>query len=156
MSRSKLKFTLALSLLLNAGFIGAVGYQVARNRELPSLFTAAAPTDVAAYLKLSDEQRGRWHELEADFVRQYEAHATEIAARREKLIRTIFSDQPAAERIEAEREAIARIQTEQQRRVIAQLLREREILDPTQRAALAEFLLLQGAGMNAVERAHRK
>lgn len=155
MNRLRLRYALALSLLLNAGFIGAVGYQVVKNCGLPSVPIAAAQPDVAEYLKLTPEQRERWHALEADFMRQYDANAKEIAARREKLIRTIFSEQPTAERIEAEREAIARMQGDQQRRVIAQLLREREILDPAQQAALAAFLLDQGAGVSSVERVHR-
>ena len=155
MSRSSLMYALALSLLLNAGFIGAVGYQVAKNRALPALFTAVVQTDAAAYLELSAQQRERWHALEADFMHRYEARAKEIAARREKLIRAIFSEQPAAERIEADREAIAQLQAEQQRQVIAQLLSEREMLEPAQRDALANFLLRQDAEMSAVERMHR-
>ena len=155
MSGSSLKYALTLSLLLNAGFIGAVGYQVVKYRGLPPVFTAAAQPDVADHLKLTPEQRERWHALEADFMRQYEADAKEIAARREKLIRGIFSEQPTAERIEAEREAIARLQTEQQQRVIAQLLKEREILDPNQRTALADFLLLQAPAVTPVEQVHR-
>jgi Spy/CpxP family protein refolding chaperone len=156
MSGSSLKYALALSLLLNAGFIGAVGYQVVKNRGLPPAFTAVAPPDVADHLKLTAQQRERWHALEADFMRQYEADAKEIAARREKLIRGIFSEQPTAERIEAEREAIARLQIEQQRRVIAQILRERRILEPAQQRALADFLLRQAPDVTSVEQVHRK
>jgi hypothetical protein len=88
-------------------------------------------------------------------MRQYKADAKEIAARREKLIRGIFSEQPTAERIEAERAAIARLQAEQQRRVIAQLLREREILDPAQQRSLADFLLRQAPDVTPVEQVHR-
>jgi Spy/CpxP family protein refolding chaperone len=156
MSGSSLKYALALSLLLNAGFIGAAGYQAVKNRGWPPVFTAAAQPDVAHYLKLTAEQRARWHALEDGFMRQYKADANEIAARREKLIRAIFSEQPTAERIEAERAAIARLQTEQQRRVIAQLLREREILDPDQQRALADFLLRQAPEVTGVEQAHRR
>jgi Spy/CpxP family protein refolding chaperone len=155
MTRSTITYALAVSLLLNAGFIGAVGYQVVKHRGLPPAFTAVAQTGIADYLKLTPEQRERWQALEADFMRQYEADAKEIAARREQLIRGIFSEQPAAERIEAEREAIARLQTEQQRRVIAQLLREREILEPAQRDALADFLLRQEPKVTPVEQVHR-
>ena len=156
MSPSNLKYALTLSLLLNAGFIGAVGYQVVKYRGLPPVFTAAAQPDVADYLKLTSEQRERWRALESDFVRRYEADAKEIAERREKLIRRIFSGQATAESIEADREAIARLQTEQQRRVIAQLLRERQILEPAQQRALADFLLRQAPDVTAVEQVHRK
>jgi hypothetical protein len=156
MSRPRLKYALALSALLNVGVIGAVGYQVVKHRALPPVLTAAAQPDIVEYLKLTTGQRERWHALEADFIRRYEADAKEIAARREKLIRGIFSEQPIAERIEAEREAIARLQAEQQRRVIAQLLKEREILDLDQRKALADFLLRQAPEVTPVEQVHRK
>jgi hypothetical protein len=156
MSHPRLKYAFVLSLLLNAGFIGAVGYQVAKHRGLPPVFSAAAQPDVVNYLKLTAEQRERWHALEADFMRRYETDAKEIAARREKLIRGIFSEQPIAERIEAEREAIARLQAEQQRRVITQLLKEREILDLNQRTALADLLLRQAPEVTPVEQVHRK
>lgn len=156
MGRSTIRYALALSLLLNVGFIGAVGYQVVKHRGLPPAFTVVAEPDIADSLKLTQEQRERWQALEADFMRQYEADAKEIAARREQLIRGIFSEHPAAERIEAEREAIARLQTEQQRRVIAQLLKEREILEPTQRHALADFLLRQAPKVTPIEQVHRR
>lgn len=155
MSPSNLKYVLTLSLLLNAGFIGAVGYQVAKHRGLPPAFTAVAQTDIADHLKLTAEQRERWHALEADFMRQFDADARELAARREQLIRGVFSEDPQAERIEAERQAIARLQAEQQRRVIAQLLKERELLEPAQRQALADFLLRQAPDATPVEQVHR-
>ena len=155
MNDSSLKYALVLSLLLNAGFIGAAGYQVAKSRAWLPLSNEGPQTSAADHLKLSPEQRKRWHALEADFMREFEADAKEIAAHREKLIRGIFSDGPKAERIEAEREAIARLQTGQQRRVIAQLLREREILDPVQQRALADFLLRQAPDVTSVEQVHR-
>jgi hypothetical protein len=155
MRRSSLKYALALSLLLNGGFIGAVGYQFVKIRGTPPVYSAAGQPDIADHLKLTPEQRQSWHALEADFMREYEADAKEIAARREKLIRGIFSEQPKAERIEAEREAIARLQTQQQQRVIAQLLRERQILESGQQRALADFLLQQAPQVTPVEQAHR-
>jgi hypothetical protein len=155
MSLSTLKFTLALSLLLNAGVLGAIGYEAARQGGLPPVFGTSGEAYAADYLKLSPEQRERWRVLEADFMTRFEADTREIAAHRERLIREIFSDSPRLERIESERELISRLQTEQQRRVIAQLMRERDILDRTQRLALAEFLLQQAAELTPVERMHR-
>jgi hypothetical protein len=89
-------------------------------------------------------------------MRRFEADAKEIGVHREKLIREIFSANPLLERIEAERNKIARLQFEQQRRVIAQLLQEREILNADQRRALADFLLQQAADPTPVERMHRE
>jgi hypothetical protein len=156
MSLRSLKLVLVLSLSLNAGVFGAVVYQAAKQGGLSPVFGAAAAAHAADYLKLSADQRERWRALEADFITRFKADARQIAVHRERLIREIFSESPAAERMEAERETIARLQTEQQRRVIAQLLREREMLDPAQREALADFLLLQAADVTPVERMHRE
>ena len=57
--------------------------------------------------------------------------------------------------IDAERASIARLQDEQQKRVIQQLLRERELLTPPQRALLAQLLLDQPAGPSMIELLHR-
>ena len=154
MSRSGLKFALTLSLLLNAGVLGAVGYQVARYGGIPRVFGMSGDAYAADYLKLSAEQREHWRALESDFLDRFKADAREVAAHRERLIHEIFSEQPALERIEAERKTIARLQIDKQRRVIEQLLKEREMLNPTQRNALADFLLREAAEITPVERAH--
>ncbi len=154
MSRSSLKFALALSLLLNAGVLGAVAYQAVKYGGLPPLIDTTREVHAADFLRLSPEQRERWCTLEADFMVAFKADARAIAEHRERLIREIFSETPAVETIEAERQTITGLQTEQQRRVIAQLLREREILDRRQRHALADFLLRQAADFSPVERVH--
>jgi hypothetical protein len=154
MSRPGLKFVLVLSLALNAGVLGALAYQMAAHG-VPVVFGTEGEPHAADYLKLTPEQRERWRALEADFIARLEADRRDIAVHRERLIREIFSEKPALERIEADRETIARLQTEQQRRVIAQLLREREILDGAQRDLLADFLLRQAVDETPVERMHR-
>ena len=155
MSQSSLKYAFALSLLLNIGVIGAAGYQAVKTGELWPVLRPAQPA-AAEFLRLSPEQRQRWHALEADFMREWAASTKAIAGHHEKLIRGIFSERPAIEDIEAERVAIARLQTGQQQRVIAQLLKEREILDPDQRRALADLLLQQAPEVTPVEQVHRK
>lgn len=57
--------------------------------------------------------------------------------------------------IDAERAAIARLQDEQQKLVIRQLLRERELLSAKQRARLVRLLLEQPVGPTTMERLHR-
>jgi len=54
-----------------------------------------------------------------------------------------FPRSPDAALIERERNAIFSLQEAQQRNVIAQLLKEREMLNAEQRAALADLLLEQ-------------
>lgn len=146
---NRLKIALALSLLLNFGVIGGVAYRTLQGGE-------AHFPGLPAYLGLSDTQRGQWQALEREFMQKLHVTSTEVAAHRERLIRGIFSAQPNPAAIEAERGAIAALQAEQQKRVIIQLLREREILDPAQRAKLAELLLKQAPqGADSIERLHR-
>jgi Spy/CpxP family protein refolding chaperone len=154
MRPSTLKYVLAASVLLNLGVVAAVGYTAAQQRYAsPAVQTEADAVDA---LKLTPEQRKEWHALETDFLRDFRAELKEIEAHREKLVRAIFSDRPDLEAIEAERATIAKLQTEQQKRVIGQLLKERALLDPSQRQALADLLLRQPHDANAVERLHRR
>jgi hypothetical protein len=153
MSRA-LRYAFALSLLLNVGVVAALGYQWLGGG-LPHGLEIGEQT-AADYLKLSASQRERWHALEADFLLGLQSGIKEIAAHRENLIREIFSESPVPGRIEREREAIARLQDAQQKRVIGQLLEERELLDTAQRQALAELLLRQSPAESHIERLHRK
>ncbi|MEJ8836914.1 periplasmic heavy metal sensor [Ramlibacter sp. AN1133] len=133
MQRSRLTYLLVLSVLVNFGVLGAAAYQ-ARDR-------AAASVDLASQLQLDAAQRQRWHEIEAPFLAELETGWREVARHREVLIRQIFSQQPDPRRIEEERARIAQLQAVQQRRVIAQLERERQLLDARQRQRLLELLL---------------
>ncbi len=137
---------LVLSLLLNLGVLGAVGYHTLR-AEHPHL---------EDYLKLSESQRRQWHEMEHGFMRELNSAWGDIRAHRERMIRQIFSERPDAAVIEAERGAISRLQEQQQQRVIQQLMAERNMLDAGQRAALAELLLRQEPPGTLEERLHGK
>lgn len=144
MKRSRLQFALLLSLLLNLGVIGAAGYLVVKRGQHPfAVGGAAAEASLPDYLKLSTDQRRQWRDLEIGFLKELAADWDQIRAHRETMIHEIFSDRPDRGRIEAERAAIARLQAAQQRRVIEQLLNERDIIDAGQRRALAELLLRQ-------------
>jgi hypothetical protein len=72
------------------------------------------------------------------------------------MIREIFSGQLDRARIETERSAIAELQAAQQRRIIEQLLRERDLLDAEQRRKLADLLLRQAPASTFEERLHGK
>jgi Spy/CpxP family protein refolding chaperone len=95
------------------------------------------------YLKLNAGQRRQWHDLEKGFLKELATDWDQIRAHRRNMINEIFAERPDRSRIEAERAAIAELQATQQQRVIAQLLKERDIIDPGQRRALAELLLRQ-------------
>jgi Spy/CpxP family protein refolding chaperone len=154
MRRYALKLLFAASLLVNAGVLGAVwlpgwGAGGAIERALFGMRHEQVPE----HLRLDAAQRERWHALEAGFAEQLRDSGGRIQAHRERLVREILSAQPDAAVIERERSAVFALQEAQQRAVIAQLLKEREMLRPEQRTALAELLISQGAGM-PIRRAH--
>lgn len=132
MRRDTMGYLLAISLLFNLGAIGAGAWQA---------WHRTGEHSIASSLKLDAQQRERWAALEQPFVTQLDADWRAIAREREVLVREVFAATPDPARIEAARSRIAELQAGQQRRVIAQLLRERELLTAPQRAQLAELLL---------------
>ncbi len=151
---SALRIALALSLLINVGVLGAVGYRTIESGSL-SRDSVSGFQGLVRHLELSDEQQRRWHEAESAFLAAFRSGAVEIHERRDRLIGAIFADAPDPVSIEAERAGIARLQNEQQRLVIEQLLREREILDARQRQRLAQLLSSQPVGALDFEQLHR-
>jgi len=144
MKRYWVYLLLALSLLVNAGVLAGAWFQASRAEGATELaFFGMGHERVPEYLKLDRSQRERWHAMEQDFVKALNDAGREIQTHRERLVREIFSAQPDAPLIERERAAIFALQEAQQRSVIAQLLKEREMLSPEQRAALADLLLKQ-------------
>lgn len=155
MKRSGLQFAFILSLLLNLGVIGAVGYLAVKRGQLPVVFDGdAKEANLPDYLRLSAQQRRQWHDLETGFLKDLAAGWQQIRPHRENMINEIFSDRPDRGRIEADRAAIAQLQATQQKRVIEQLLKERDIIDRGQRRALAEILVRQAPSGTMEERLH--
>lgn len=140
MNRTALKWLLAISLSLNAGMIVAVA--VNRLGE-PQRQASAQGEHVSLpdYLQLSADQRRRWSDIEGAFLKDIAGNWREIRAHREALVRQIFSVTPDRVAIDAEQAKIAALQDSQQRRVITQLLAERELLDQSQREKLMKLLL---------------
>ena len=144
MKRYWVYLLLALSLLINAGVLAGAWYQARRTAGATELaFFGMGHERVPDYLKLDRTQRERWHAMEQDFVKALNDAGREIQAHRERLVREILSTQPDVAAIERERASIFALQEAQQRNVIAQLLKEREMLRPEQRTALADLLLKQ-------------
>jgi hypothetical protein len=146
MKLARLRVLLAFSLLVNVGVLGAAAYRVLATDDFPGL---------PRYLQLDAEQTKRWHEVEKDFLARLGANTDAIRVHRDSMILAIFADTPDVARIDAERAAIARLQDEQQKKVLEQLLAEREMLSPGQRTRLARLLLDQPAGPSPMERLHR-
>jgi Spy/CpxP family protein refolding chaperone len=157
MNGAALKSVLVLSLLLNLGVIGAVVYRASQNGEWPAIVRAEKGAgNLPDYLELTADQRRKWREIETGFLGELKGEWQKIRDHRETMIREIFSGQPDRARIEAERSAIAELQSAQQRRIIEQLLRERDLLDAEQRRKLADLLLRQAPASTFEERLHGK
>ncbi|MCF8200115.1 MAG: periplasmic heavy metal sensor [Sulfuritalea sp.] len=146
MKPNLLRAVLAISLLINIGVIGAIAYRTLGSSQFPGL---------PRHLQLSEEQAHHWHASEAAFLAQLRSNAAAIRSHRDRLIHEIFADTPDLALIDAERTAIASLQDDQQKRVIQQLLQERELLTAAQRARLAQLLLNQPAGASSIEQLHR-
>ncbi|MGE5649091.1 periplasmic heavy metal sensor [Noviherbaspirillum sp. UKPF54] len=140
MNRSALKLLLAVSLALNAGIVATVGVS-----RLGAMSQPAAPQSARVslpdYLELNAEQRRRWSDMEQGFLKDLAANWREIKVHRETLIRQAFSAAPDHVALDAEQVRIAALQDSQQRRVMRQLLAERDLLNPHQREKLMTLFL---------------
>jgi Spy/CpxP family protein refolding chaperone len=149
------RLVLVLSLLLNLGVVSAVGWRAYQDGDLPPFARRVAEQgNLADYLRLNGDQRRQWDQLEAGFIQDLKAGWQQLGLHREQMIGEIFSDQPDRGRIEQERAAIASLQTQQQQRIIEQLLKEGAILSPDQRAQLARLLTQQSPAPSLEERLH--
>lgn len=154
MTRSTLRNALTLSLLVNFGVIAAVGWQKVQTDGVP--MPSGAPTELSRHLQLSASQLQRWHDAEAPFLAFLHTSNSAIGEHRNRLIQAIFVEHVDRELIDAEQEKIAELQNDQQRLLIEQLLREREILEPQQREKLARLLMQQPIGASNIEQLHRQ
>ncbi|MCQ4234380.1 periplasmic heavy metal sensor [Pseudomonas stutzeri] len=154
MSNTTLRNALALSVLVNVGVLAGLGWQKLSHDGLP--MPSGAPTELSRELQLSASQLQRWHDAEAPFLAYLRASNASLGEHRNRLIEAIFAEQVDRAVIDAEQAKIAELQNEQQRLLIDQLLQEREILEPQQRARLAQVLTQQSFGADSIEQLHRK
>ena len=142
MNRSLWKWLFAISLSLNAGILGAVAFNALRT---PAQQEEDRHLSLQDRLNLAGEQRAQWSRIEQGFLSDLAANWHEIRSHREALVRKIFSTVPDRAAINQEQRQIAALQDAQQRRVIDQLLAEKELLDEHQRTLLMELLLARYA-----------
>ncbi|EKM94657.1 periplasmic heavy metal sensor [Stutzerimonas degradans] len=154
MSNTTLRNALVLSVLVNVGVLAGLGWQKLSRDGLP--MPSGAPTELSRELQLSASQLQRWHDAEAPFLAYLRASNASLGEHRNRLIEAIFAEQVDRTVIDAEQAKIAELQNEQQRLLIDQLLQEREILEPQQRARLAQVLTQQSFGADNIEQLHRK
>lgn len=149
MNGRMIKMLCVLSLALNVGFVGMAAYRYG------SAVGAAqpAPASLADRLALDADQRAAWQALESPFLQDLAANWADIRVLRQTLLDEVFADHPDERKLAALQARIAALQDGQQKRVIAQLLAEREVLNAGQRSAL-KSLLLQEYGEQASQAEH--
>lgn len=151
MKRYCMPTVLVLSLLLNVGVLSAVGFQVFKNGKVPAVLAQeTGSAGLEAYLQLDAAQLPQWREQERSFMEELDEAWVWIHDHRTTMIHEIFSENPQMDVVERERQAIAELQEEQQHKVIQQLLREREMLDQSQRARLVRLLLDSTGSMEEI------
>lgn len=104
--------------------------------------TAQTPV-LENYLMLDAQQVLQWQQAEREFLVRLESNAAAIQKQRTVLIKAVFADELVLDEVHAARQALARLQNQQQSIVVEQLLAERSIATPAQRRALEELLLQQ-------------
>src|SRR5690606_4391162 len=70
MKSTTLRLVFVLSLLANAGVLGAFGYRAIESGRWPGAGDDAFP-GLTNYLALDAQQQRRWHEAEAEFLDRY-------------------------------------------------------------------------------------
>ncbi len=142
---------LAVSLALNVGFVATAvqRHWLAGGQEAPA-------ASLAQRLGLSAGQRAVWMRLEGPFLADLEGTWAAIRAQRQALLDELFAAHPDAARLDGIQAKIAALQDEQQKRVIRQLLAEREVLDARQRDVLKALLMREFAVQESrAEQLHR-
>lgn len=153
MTSRMLKTLCILSLALNVGFIGMAAY---RYGAAPRNAQNAPPAALADRLGLDADQRAAWNALETPFLQDLSADWVNIRALRQTLLDAIFAAQPDEQKLTDLQAQIAALQSGQQKRVIAQLLAEREVLTADQQSALRALLMrAYGEQVSEVEHLHR-
>lgn len=152
MKNTTLRLALTLSVLFNLGVLAALGWQQFTDHQ------RSQPGEplLVRELQLNAEQRQRWQDSEAPFLRELTQSSQAIKRHRNQLIDSIFAEQLDHGRIATAQAALAEQQNHQQRLVIEQLLREREILNAVQRQRLAQLLTQDSALSSHVEMLHNE
>lgn len=152
MKITTLRLALTLSVLFNLGVLGALGWQQFANLQ------RSQPGEplLVRELQLDEQQRQHWQDFEVPFLHELNQSSLVIQQQRNQLIDSIFAEQLNHERINAAQAALAEQQNHQQRLVIDQLLREREILSTTQRQRLAQLLTQESSLSSHVEMLHNE
>ena len=141
---------LAISLALNLGVVAALVLRQPPPADPPAT-AHVAPVNLQDYLELTSESPPHCPPFPPCYHTEKTTKYNAIRKHREALVRHIFAAAPDRQAIDAEQAAIARLQAEQQQRVIAQLLAERALLNEAQRVRLMELLLRRYAQESSEE-----
>lgn len=150
MNTSKIRTSLIFITLLNLSILLAIVWAGWGRAWL----TEQAPA-LENHLMLDAQQVLQWQQAEREFLVRLGANTAAIQQQRNMLIETVFADDLVLEDVHAARQALARLQNQQQEIVVEQLLAERAIVTPAQRRTLQELLLQQPIHSSHYEQLHQ-
>ena len=135
MKRNLLIFGLVLSITINIGVFGSIGYQWLKSRGEKSHLGETAHSPMTAFcerLGLSEEQIIKMEPLRETLNSRIEEIKTELREERIQFLIYLKEPVPDQEKITAELSKIVSLQTELQKIAVDQMLQEKKILTPEQ------------------------
>jgi len=132
MSRSNVKFFLALSVLFNLTVLATAGYQyVSNSHSWTSPFGTKMARDRFLFeeLSLAPEQMKAMREKAIPFRAEIDRRRAAIAAKRKELITLLRAEAPDAGAVDAVIAQISGLQEEMQKKITRQMLEQKALLD---------------------------
>lgn len=134
---------LILSLVFNVAFIGALGYKTWTRRHgrppADERMRREPPREDGP--RLRREQRERFREMHKEFFPRIRAIRERLRGERDALAALLKEENPDTSRIYAQLERISGLQAQIEKQVVFQMLKEKAILDPSQRDAFVQRIL---------------
>ncbi len=136
MKKNKLFFGLILSLLFNIAFISSLGYHLWKRREgqkPPQHRVFQQKRFPHERMRLAPDQKAHLREIREKFPHRIWPMRRELAEERRALGKLLMEEKPDTVRIEKRLRRIGELQTEMEKEVVFQMLKEKNILNPEQR-----------------------
>lgn len=144
MKRNLLIFGLVLSITINIGVFGSIGYQWLKSKGEKPRHGATDHSPMTAFcerLGLSEEQIIKMGLLREALKSRVEEIKTELREERIQFLIYLKEPVPNQEKITAELSKIVSLQTELQKIAIDQILQEKKILTPEQQEIFFSIIL---------------
>ena len=147
--------TLGLSIAFNCAFLGAFGYRLWRQHRHASYRAeeqgrfgppdrgdwSAPLREMGPPVEFRGDQRAHLRHMQGEFLPRVGKTHGVLFEKRRALFELVTSEKPDTVAIHRAIEEIGRLQVQVEKEVFRQMLREREVMDPEQRARFREQIL---------------